>query len=148
MGALANFMEYAQAFEQTFDDDDWSRLTKYFAPDAVYEVRNVPFACRIEGREAIFRGIKQSLDTFDRRLPKRSIEVTEPPVEDGETMTVGMAVTYQKPGAPPFVLRGRVFARYRGDVIVEMRDEYAEGIHDSFVAWAREHGQGLSGAYV
>ena len=148
MGPLANFMEYAQAFEQTFDDDDWSRLTRYFAPDAVYEVRNVPFACRIEGREAIFRGIKQSLDTFDRRLPKRTIEVTEPPVEDGETMTVGMAVTYQKPGAPPFVLRGRVFARYRGDVIVEMRDEYADGIDDAFAAWAREHGQGLSGSYV
>src|SRR5688500_17332827 len=108
MGPLANFMEYAQVFEQTFDDDDWSRLTQYFAPDAVYEVRNVPFACRIEGRDAIFRGIKKSLDTFDRQLPKREIEVTEPPVEDGDTMTVGMAVTYKKPGAPPFVLRGRV----------------------------------------
>ena len=148
MGPSANFMAYAQAFEQTFDDDDWSRLAKYFAPDAVYEVRNVPFACRIEGREAIFRGIKKSLDTFDRLLPKRSIEVTEPPVEDGETMTVGMAVTYDKPGAPPFVLRGCVFARYRGDVIVEMRDEYADGIEEPFVEWAREHGQGLSGSYV
>ena len=148
MGPTMRFMEYAQAFEQTFDDEDWSRLTKYFAPDAVYEVRNVPFACRIEGREAIFRGIKKSLDTFDRQLPKREIEVTEPPVEDGDTLTVGMAVTYKKPGAPPFVLRGRVFARYRDGVIVEMRDEYADGIHDAFVTWAREHGQGLSGAYV
>ena len=148
MGPLANFMEYAQAFEQTFDDDDWSRLTKYFAPDAVYEVKNVPFACRIEGREAIFRGIKKSLDTFDRKLPKRGIEVTEPPVEDGETVTAGMAVTYQKPGAPPLVLRGRVFARYRGDVIVEMRDEYADGVQDAFLKWAPEHGQGLSGSYV
>ena len=54
----ARFFAYAQDFEQTFFDDDWSRLAGYFEPDAVYEVRNVPFACRIEGRDAIFRGIK------------------------------------------------------------------------------------------
>jgi hypothetical protein len=148
MGPLANFMEYAQAFELTFDDDDWSRLERYFAPDAIYEVRNIAFACRIEGREAIFRGIKRSLDTFDRKLPKRAIEVTEPPVEDGDTMTVGMAVTYQKPGAPPLVLRGRVIARYRGEVIAEMADVYDDATREAFERWAREHGAGLSGSYV
>src|SRR5688572_7105692 len=68
------FFAYAQAFEQTFADDDWSRLAQYFEPDAVYEVRNVPFACRIEGRDAIFRGIKKSLDNFDRRFADRRLE--------------------------------------------------------------------------
>ncbi|MGH7803424.1 MAG: hypothetical protein ACREQJ_03690, partial [Candidatus Binatia bacterium] len=95
-----------------------------------------------------FRGIQKSLDTFDRQLPKRGIEVTEPPVEDGETMTVGMAVTYQKPGAPPLVLRGRVTARYRGEVIAHMADVYEPGIREAFEAWAREHGRGLTGSYV
>ena len=148
MGPMMRFLEYAQAFEETFDDDDWTRLTKYLAPDAVYSVRNVPFACGIEGRDAIFRGIKKSLDTFDRRLPKRTIEVTEPPVEDGDTVRVGMAVTYQKPGAPPLVLRGRVSARYRGEIIVEMADVYEDGVSEAFERWAKEHGAGLSGSYV
>src|SRR5688500_9439147 len=102
MGPTMRFLEYAQAFEQTFDDDDWTRLERFFAPDAVYEVRNAPFACRIEGREAIFRGIRLSLEGFDRRLAKRTIEVTEPPVEEGDRLSVGVSVTYTKPGAPPF----------------------------------------------
>ena len=58
MAAMTQFFEYAQDFEKTFVDDDWSRLERYFEPDAVYEVRNVPFGCRLEGRAAIFRGIK------------------------------------------------------------------------------------------
>ena len=47
MGAMSRFLDYAQGFELTFDDDDWSRLERHFAPDAVYEVRNMSFACRI-----------------------------------------------------------------------------------------------------
>ena len=31
------FMDYAAAFEQTYIDDDWSRLTQYFSEDASYE---------------------------------------------------------------------------------------------------------------
>ena len=148
MGPTERFVEYATAFEQTFDDDDWSRLTRYFAPDAVYEVKNVPFACRLEGREAIFRGIQKSLDGFDRRLPKRGIEVTEPPVEDGETMRVGMAVTYQMEGRRPLVLRGHVTARYRDGVIAFMADEYVPGVHEEFERWVREYDPSIGGSYV
>ena len=36
MGTLASFLEYAEDFEKTYDDDDWSRLERHFAPDAVY----------------------------------------------------------------------------------------------------------------
>ncbi|HME70466.1 MAG TPA: hypothetical protein VKM54_11450, partial [Myxococcota bacterium] len=35
---LQRFVEYAQAFEKTYVDDDWTRLEPYFAPDAVYRV--------------------------------------------------------------------------------------------------------------
>ena len=28
------FMDYAAAFEQTYVDDDWSRLAQYFSEDA------------------------------------------------------------------------------------------------------------------
>ena len=52
------FMDYAAAFEETYIDDDWSRLTPFFHEDARYEVRGGPMACEIEGREAIFKGLK------------------------------------------------------------------------------------------
>jgi hypothetical protein len=40
--AMKVFMDYAAAFEQTYIDDDWSRLTRYFSEDASYEVRGGP----------------------------------------------------------------------------------------------------------
>ena len=142
------FFAYAQDFEQTFLDDDWSRLAQYFQPDAVYEVRNVPFGCRIEGPEAIFRGIKKSLDNFDRRFAERRPEITDPPAEAGDSVSVGWAVTYVKPGAPAFVLRGRSTARFRGDRIVHLVDEYPDGMADEAASWSRAHAPDLDAAYV
>ena len=53
------FMEYAAAFEETYKDDDWSRLGRYFTDDAVYEVRSETFAATLRGPDAIFTGIKK-----------------------------------------------------------------------------------------
>ena len=30
------YLAYAQAFEETYEDGDWSRLDQYFIADAVY----------------------------------------------------------------------------------------------------------------
>jgi len=147
MAAMAQFFEYAQDFEKTFVDDDWSRLERYFGPDAVYEVRNVPFGCRIQGREAIFRGIKKSLDGFDRRFAERRPEITEPPAEAGDTLSVGWAVTYVKPGAPPFRLRGRSTARYRGERIVHLIDAYPDGMAAEAETWLGAHAPDFDAAY-
>jgi len=145
---MTRFFEYAQDFEKTYVDDDWSRLARYFEPDAVYEVRNVPFACRVEGRDAIFRGIKRSLDGFDRRFAERRPEITDTPAESGDSVSVGWAVTYVKPGAPPFTLRGRSTARYRGERIVHLVDEYPDGMDDEAASWVAAHAPGFDAAYV
>ena len=65
------FMDYAAAFEQTFIDDDWSRLAPFFSEDATYEVRGGPMACNISGRDAIFAGLRKSIDGMDRRCSDR-----------------------------------------------------------------------------
>ncbi len=77
--AIKVFMDYAAAFEQTYVDDDWSRLAPFFAEDASYEVRGGPLACKITGREAIFTGIRKSIDGLDRRCSDRKIDVTDGP---------------------------------------------------------------------
>jgi len=71
MTNLECFGAYAADFEQTYKDDDWSRLDRYFAPDATYQVKGDPFTTNLKGREAIFKGIKKSLDGFDRRFVTR-----------------------------------------------------------------------------
>src|SRR6185369_14569969 len=79
MDIMRQFLAYAGDFERTYADDDWSRLYQYFADDAVYEVKATSFGCRLQGPQAIFAGIKKSLDGFDRKFEKRDIEVTSGP---------------------------------------------------------------------
>jgi len=43
---LARFRAYEEDFERTFVDDDWHRLEKYFAANAVYSTRVTGCVCR------------------------------------------------------------------------------------------------------
>lgn len=148
MGLADRFFAYALDFEKTFVDDDWSRVEPYFEPDAVYEVRNTSLGCRIEGVQAILRGMKKSLDGFDRRCASRTIEGTDGPTEDGDTVTLAWSVTYTKEGAPPFVLRGRSMAKYRGLRIAYLVDEYPDGMDEEAADWLGRYLPGASPAYV
>ena len=60
--AVQVFMDCAAAFEQTYADDDCSRLKPFFTEDARYEVRGGPLPCELRGREAILRGLKRSIN--------------------------------------------------------------------------------------
>jgi hypothetical protein len=148
MGTTDTFLGYAQDFEQTYVDDDWSRLERYFAPDAVYEVRNVPFACRLVGPQAIFRGIKKSLDGFDRRMDARTVAVVDGPYVEGEQVSLGWTVTYGKRGAPDFVLRGRSSARIVDGKIVELADEYPDGMAEEAGTWFAKHAPDADPSYA
>jgi hypothetical protein len=139
MTFLDRFFSYAADFEQTYLDDDWSRLEQYFTEDAVYEVKNVPFACRLAGRQAVLRGIKKSLDGFDRRFAVRKVEVTAPPELLPDGMAVNWKVTYEKEGLDPVTIRGRSQARYRGDRIAYLSDTYDDGVGAETTSWARRH---------
>ena len=112
------FMDYAAAFEQTYVDDDWSRLTPFFSEDATYEVRGGPLACEISGREAIFSGLKKSIDGLDRRSAERQIELIDGPnvvaSGAGEELSAGWRVIYQFGDAPKLALPGRSVFKVTG----------------------------------
>lgn len=148
MSELQQFFAYAMAFEQTYDDDDWSRLEPFFADDAVYEVRGSALACRIEGRPAILAGLKKSLDGFDRRLAKRTLDVTDGPHEQHGAVSIGWTGTYVVPGAPPLVLRGRSTARLRDGVICELIDDYPAGMDAEVGDWLARHAPGADPSYA
>ena len=90
--ALQVFMDYAAAFEDTYADDDWSRVTSFFPEDATYEVRGGPLACKSTGREEVFAGLKKSLDGLDRRCDDRKLELTDGPniVDAGEGVEISL----------------------------------------------------------
>jgi hypothetical protein len=148
MDILQEFFAYAGDFERTLADDDWTRLGRYFADDAVYEVQADLIGCRLSGPAAIFAGMKKSLDGFDRRFTKRDIEVTSGPEVSGDEVRIGWKVVYSKEGLPPFVLRGRSSARYVGRKIAFLTDAYDPRVADEFAAWQRESGVALDPSYT
>jgi hypothetical protein len=148
MENLARFMQYAAAFEQTLADDDWTRLRQYFANDAVYEVTSDSFGCRLTGPDAIFKGMKKSLDGFDRKFDTRAIDVTKGPDVDGDRISMEWAVTYQKAGKTPYRLRGRSAVRYRDGAIVELADSYDASVAAEAAAWMEQNGVLLDPSYV
>ena len=107
-----------------------------------------PFACEIRGREAIFKGMKKSLDGFDRRFTTREIALEGAPAVEGDTVTLAWSVTYGRPGSPPLVLRGRSTATYAGERITRLVDAYDAEAIATTTAWLRQHGADLDPSYV
>lgn len=147
MELVPRFLAYAQAFEETYRDDSWTRLEPFFAEDAVYEVENSPFACRVEGREAIFRAIRKSIDGFDRRFDQRDLEVLAPPTEADGEVHIPWAATYVLGDHPPLRITARTRARYEGGRIVHLVDSY-DGAGGDLSPWAGLTDPPLDPSYV
>ena len=148
MTNLECFGAYAADFEKTYKDDDWSRLDRYFAPDATYQVKGDPFTTNLKGREAIFKGIKKSLDGFDRKFDGRSVQVTSGPEMDGDTMRMSWELTYRKEAKTPYVLRGNTAVRYRDGKIAWLADSYGPEVDAEAAAWTQKNGITLDPSYV
>jgi len=148
MDNMQQFLAYAGDFERTLKDDDWTRLRPYFTDDAVYEVEAGSFGCRLSGPDAIFAGMKRSLDNFDRKFAERDIELTSGPELDGDEMRMGWKVTYQQTGLPEYVLEGRSLVRFAGGKIAYLADAY-DTSQDAYLAeYQRANGVRLNPSYV
>jgi hypothetical protein len=148
MDILTHFLAYAGDFEKSYKDDEWGRLNQYFTDDAVYEVNGLGVTCRLQGPTAIFKGIKKSLDGFDRRFDSRKIDITSAPVVEGDTMRVGWVVTYEKNGVAPFPLRGRSEARYRDGKIAYLGDSYDAAMAKDAADWMTKNSFKFDPSYV
>lgn len=148
MDILQSFMAYAGDFERTYVDDDWTRLPRYFANDAVYEVRAPVFGCRLEGPEAIVAGMRKSVNGFDRRFEGREIAVAGGPEVAGDELRIIWTVTYSAPGVTPFVLRGRSTVRYRDGRIAELIDAYEPEVERELAEWRRANAMAIDMSYV
>ncbi len=146
MSLMNRFLEYAADFEKTLADDDWSRLNPYFTDDATYRVDSTVFGCELKGRDAIFRGMKKSLDGMDRVFPTRDVAVRGQPKIEGNEISMDWTVTYHKEGVSDFVLPGGSVVRYAGDKIELLVDHYDESV--STEAWSKETGIALDPSYV
>jgi ketosteroid isomerase-like protein len=130
---------YAHAFEQCYEDDDWSRIEQYFTEDAIYE--GEPDA---KGRAAVLAKLKAGVDAFDRRMDSRTPGFQTPSV-DGDTLSMKWTVTYTKQGAPDLVISGVETAIFEGDRIKLLRDTFDPEAQKRLGEWMAKHGSELGG---
>lgn len=117
------FLEYAAAFEQTYDDDDWERLEPYFTEDAVYTVTGgPPLGGRFEGRKRVLDQLRQVLDALDRRFDERRVQPVDEPKVGKDWFEMDWRATYEKAGCPDLVFEGSERVTFRGDRIILMED--------------------------
>lgn len=140
MSILDRYQAYADAFEESYADDDWSRIEPYFTEDAVYE--GDPEEAR--GRDAVLAKLKGGVDGFDRNMDSRTPDFDTPTV-DGETLRMKWAVTYTKAGAPELVISGVEFATFEGDRIARLRDDFDPEAQKAMGEWMAAHGALLQG---
>jgi hypothetical protein len=143
MSIIDRYRQYAEAFEETYEDDDWTRLEAYFAEDATYDTGQGPDAT-VTGREALLAHLKTSLDSFDRKLDSRALEFTEEPREEGDRVIVVWEARYSKAGAPDLVISGKEVAEFSGDRIKLLRDEFDPSATQTLGDWMAKYGKLLA----
>jgi hypothetical protein len=139
MSILDRFQAYADAFEESFVDDDWSHIEPYFTDDAVYEGDPED----AQGRDAILAKLKLSVDAFDRRMDTRTLEFEKPTV-DGDVVRTRWSATYTKTGKPALAISGVEVATFEGDRISRLRGEFDAEAQKTMGEWMAAHGASLA----
>jgi hypothetical protein len=139
MSILDRYQAYAAAFEESYTDDDWSRIEPFFTENAVYE--GDPDA---RGRDAVLAKLKGGVDAFDRKMDSRAPDFQTPTV-DGDTLTMKWAVSYRKAGKPDLVISGTEVAVFEGDQIARLRDDFDPAATKALGEWMAAHGASLQG---
>lgn len=137
MTILDRYLAYADAFEESLRDDDWSRLEGYFTSGAIYE--GEPAA---RGRAAVLAKLKAGVDGFDRKMDSRTPDFARPTVK-GNTLTMKWSVSYTKKGLPDLVISGTETAEFDGDRIALLRDDFDPGVQKAMGEWMARHAKAL-----
>jgi len=132
------FLEYAGAFEKTYEDDDWSRLEAFFTPDAVYLPGD---GKEISGRANLLAHLRQSVDALDRRFDSRAPGLISGPTINGNQVSIQWTASYTKSGVPELVLSGFEEATYQGNAISRLEDRLDDGVAEALQDWIERHGE-------
>ena len=140
MSNLEQFQAYAAAFEETYADDDWQRLEKYFTTDAVFAPGD---GTEVVGRDQVLTQLRDGVNGLDRRFDSRALDATPPSLE-GDTVSLSWQLTLSKTGAPDLTVTGVEHATYTDGAICRLEDVFDEGAAEGLGEWMAAHGDSLS----
>jgi hypothetical protein len=143
MAIVDRYLAYADAFEKSFVDDDWSRIAPFFTDDAVYETVFETDETA-HGNAAVLAKLKRGIDAFDRKMDSRTLTLG-PPSVDGDSVTVKWRVVYEREGCPDLEISGTEIADFEGDRIKRLYDEFDPEAAKATNEWMAAHGAALQG---
>ena len=144
MDLAQRFRAYANDFERSYADRQWSRLGPYFAVDAIYECRAPEsLAFRVVGRAAILERFALVTDAFDRRFESRTMHVDEP-LAQGERVSIRGVVVYTVRDAPLLRLPFAEVAEYRSGEIIHLEDSASPSDVVAIGEWMARYGDRLA----
>ena len=139
MSNLERFQAYADAFEETYVDDNWQRLEEYFTLDAVYAPGDGTEAV---GRDQVISRLRDGVNGLDRRFDSRALSAA-PPSLNGDTVSLTWQLTLSKAGAPDFTATGVEHVTFTDGAISRMEDVFDEGVAAALGEWMAAHGDSL-----
>lgn len=136
--ALEQLAAYAMAFEQTFADDDWSRLAPHFAPTAEREVLGGGMlAHHSVGRDELIADLRRNVADLDRRFDLRIPEILAGPDERDGVVWMNWRLTLRRAGIPDLLVEGSHGTWHRDGQITRIEERVSDEVGarvDAFVA--------------
>jgi hypothetical protein len=145
---LQRFVEYAQAFEKTYVDDDWTRLEPYFAPDAVYRVvGSTSWDCEVRGCAQVLAAIRKFVNEFDRKCT-RTVRPAGAPLVGADSVRVTGVATYTRGDSDELALQIEMIAQYRDGRIIRLSDVFPAENEARVRAWIERWASDLQPSYT
>ncbi len=145
---LQRFVEYAQAFEKTYVDDDWTRLEPYFAPDAVYRVvGSTSWDCEVRGRPQVLAAIHKFANEFDRKCT-RTVRPGGALLVGADSVRVTGVATYTRGDSDELALHIEMIAQYRDGLIIRLSDVFPAENEARVRAWIERWAPDLQPSYT
>lgn len=141
MSIQERYLQYVDAFEDTYLDNDWSRLEEFFTADSIYDNGDGSIG---RGRDAVLEKLKNAIDGLDRKMTQRVVSFA-PPTTEANTVTSHWTAEYMMDGAPNLKFNGIEYAVFEGDQIAQLRDEMDDAAVAAITNWLTQYGALLQG---
>lgn len=146
---LERWRQWIAAFDASCEDDEWERLAGFLDEEVRYQVSGLPFACTLEGREAVIAGFARSVRGFDRHFDERQWHGIGARFFAPGTITARATGVYRKAGLPLLCFAAHARWDFRDEKIVSMADIYDPEELDlqAALGWLADHGEAMDPAY-
>ena len=142
MNIIEIFENFAADFETSYEDDNWSRLKKYFTEDATYLNVDDPDS-KSFGADEIINFFKKDVTNSDRKFDTRTVVSLSPPTAEGNRLSRLWQAKYTLTGVPDLIVEGGSMYLFEADLIKSIEAELTDESKKTYQEWMNDFGEKL-----